>query len=177
MAPDTGAQTTDLTDEQIVGLMKERNLSVDGAADTTPMGDDEKVSTLIEEMGGFQAPDGLSEDEAKIAEAELEKDTKIAVYQAEKEVAAVYPEVSETQKFELAKFFLAGKFTEALKLGKELSKTEVEKDSEESGKAGDLHVEAESTAQGSKQQSSIASVSDLFGSGGLLSRVKRFGGQ
>ena len=175
MGPEQPGAQTQLTDDQIVAAMKERGLSMEGSADAPPMGDDEKVAGVFEEMGGLQTPEGLSEDEAKIAEAELQKDTKIAVYQAEKEVAAIYPEVSETQKFELAKYFLAGKLTEGLKLAKELSKAEIEKDAEQTDKGGDLHVENESTAKNTKQQGNIASVSDLFGSGGMLSRVKRFG--
>lgn len=173
MGPDQPTGQQDLTDDQVIALMQERGLSL-GTNDTV-MGEDEKVNSVIEAMGGFNAAEGLSEDEIAVAKAELEKDTKLGVYQAEKIVGTKYPGVSEGQKFEVARNFLAGDLTGVLEAVDAIKKTETEKDAKQSENEKDLQVEGESTARGAKKESPISSLSDVFGAGGMLSRVKQFG--
>lgn len=169
----TDNQTTDLTDEQILALAKERNLSF---SPETALGEDEKVNQVVEAMGGFNPPGNLTEEQKAAAKEELEKDTKIAIYQAEKEIAAVHPDLSEGKKFEVAKAFLQGDLTGLLKLAEEANKAASEKDAEKAKNEKNLHVEGESTSQGGKQEdANISSISDLFGAGGFMGKIKRFG--
>ena len=175
MMPPENNQDTQLTDEQVIALVQERGLTLPGTEQTFDMTDDQKVAGVIEGMGGFQGAEGLDEAQRVQAQAELEKDTKIALFEAEKTVATNYPEISESQKFEVAKAFLSGDLMGVLKVIDTVKKAETEKDSQQSEKEKDLHVESESTSKGTAKEGAVSSLSDVFGAGGMLSRVKSFG--
>ena len=178
MGPEQGnTPQTELTDEQVKAIVQERGLTLDApGGNETAMSDEDKVSSVFEAMGGLKTPDGLSPEEKAKMEADLAKDMTIAIFQTEKQVASVFETASESQKFDMASFLIADKPVEALKLAKELAKAEIEKGQQTTGNEGNLKVEHESTAKSKdSNQNSVSSIRDLFGSGGLLNRIKRFG--
>lgn len=168
----TGTESTELTDDQIMEIAKSRGLSFspEEALDT-----EGKVRAVQEAMGGPNFPEGLTDEQKAEAQAALDKDTQIAIYQAEKEASAVHPDLSENKKFEIAKAFLKGDLTQLLKLSQEANKAAAEADSQKSEGEQNLHVESESTGQSKQPDGKISNLGDVFGSGGMLSRIKKFG--
>ena len=151
-----------MLDQAAIEAMTDDDLSALGvqriAPDEPQMSTDQKVSGMIEALGGMpQSEDEMTPEQAELLENQFRQDTENRLYRIEKEVRAKYPNSTDNQQYEFAKAVMqainTGETMAILEVTDKIHKTIREKqESQTKAQEKNLSVEGESTSGGTGEK-------------------------